>query len=437
MNNNIIHYLNEYEEFHTVYQQPDGYIEKNLNFINQLLGYDTKFRHYPKVSDPYLTYVRSYEVGKTSIVPCYDLFQRSFHVFSNGLLDGIWGLDQEGCQVFCYGGSVLACLLDLPLGLMRSYANLRRYERLIDRFPFPSYYNNGVKQEYSNKHSFTVELRKHFLEAAGQDRNSSFSVSDIDLFITAPSISAAIAKLEHVANTIAANYTRRQIPFRFVRTPNSVTIVSAYPYRPIQIISIFSKSMQDQLNRTDLDCLAHVFTGDNIIASSRCIRSLNLRANYIPSHLFIAEQRQRIFKYATRGFASICYDSNHCQHAERCDQKMENFDLSIGIQRQIDKLNTRLRPHPLQPITYSIEYLTANYPFCKTKTFDDTLEFLHQHFPQQGLICTDIHDALLVPQDLQTSLGKIKPLDWNFNIWKKSIDGDNGDNGDNGDDNEE
>ena len=52
---------------------------------------------------------------------------------------------------------------------------------------------------------------------------------------------------------------------KLVATPNTVTLIAGAPYRPVQMVLLVSRSLDELLTFCDLDCTAFAYDGSEVI----------------------------------------------------------------------------------------------------------------------------------------------------------------------------
>lgn len=126
------------------------------------------------------------------------------------------------------------------------------------------------------------------------------SKGDIDMFIYGLDEQEANNKLIEIYNTIKRNNPHTTICFR---SANTVTIVSEYPFRHMQIILRLYKSPAEILMGFDVDSCSVAYDGKDVWATPRCYYSLVTRVNKIDMTRRSPSYEFRLHKYAKRGFA--------------------------------------------------------------------------------------------------------------------------------------
>ncbi|KAJ6256325.1 hypothetical protein Dda_8823 [Drechslerella dactyloides] len=126
-------------------------------------------------------------------------------------------------------------------------------------------------------------------------------VSDIDLFIYGTKDeSVAIKRMEAVEKTIAKNLGKKNV--LSIRTKNTVTIVSEYPNRHIQIVLRLYSSISEILTGFDVSCACVAYNGEQVFANPRAIVSWMLQCNDIDLSRRSPSYEFRLAKYRKRGF---------------------------------------------------------------------------------------------------------------------------------------
>ncbi|KAJ3112890.1 Protein mono-ADP-ribosyltransferase parp4 [Phlyctochytrium bullatum] len=99
-------------------------------------------------------------------------------------------------------------------------------------------------------------------------------------------------------------YTDRDIIV--IRNLRSLTLISQYPRRQIQIIFRLFKSPAEVLMGFDIDSCCFGFDGRKVYALPRAVRALTKRYNLVDITRRSASYEYRLFKYSKRGFAVAC-----------------------------------------------------------------------------------------------------------------------------------
>ena len=101
--------------------------------------------------------------------------------------------------------------------------------------------------------------------------------ADIDIFLVGlPSPEVASRKLEQLMDYLTSQLPAgdESVELAFVRTPNTVTMVSGDPRRHIQIITRLYNSPTQLLNGFDIDCCCVGFDGKNVMATHRGVQAI-------------------------------------------------------------------------------------------------------------------------------------------------------------------
>lgn len=87
-----------------------------------------------------------------------------------------------------------------------------------------------------------------------------------------------------------------------VRTKNTITIVSEYPTRHVQIVLRLYKSVSEILTGFDVDCACVAYDGNQVWLAPRALASFCTQINEIDLTRRSASYENRLCKYASRGF---------------------------------------------------------------------------------------------------------------------------------------
>ncbi|KAK8812344.1 hypothetical protein WA158_007578 [Blastocystis sp. Blastoise] len=180
-------------------------------------------------------------------------FQRNWNIFTERLFEY---LDWD--HLFVAGGSVLGCVLKVPNGADKDYRTLRHY------------YHEDV-----------------------------YSGSDLDLYIYGLNEDEAIEKMKDIYNTICDAIPVTVFAFR---TAYTITLVSEFPFRHIQIILRLYSSPAEILMGFDVDSCAIGYDGKEVYMVPRCHQALVRHRNVIDMSRRSPTYEQRLTKYAKRGF---------------------------------------------------------------------------------------------------------------------------------------
>jgi len=227
-------------------------------------------------------------------------FVARFNKFTEGALAGL-----DWTNVVAAGGSVTACLLDT--------------------------HNAGSSSATSSSSASSSSSSSSTAEFSAA-LASSYSESDVDLFLHGLSSSEANAKLSAVyaclvrtageaaesAESAALKGVRRAGrrgdgecsgkvsgagAILVVRTCNAVTFVCDHPRRHVQVVLRLYASPAEILLGFDVDSCAVCFDGSKVLASPRAVRALQRGANLVDTGRRSYTYETRLLKYAKRGFA--------------------------------------------------------------------------------------------------------------------------------------
>ncbi|RIB25411.1 hypothetical protein C2G38_2166058 [Gigaspora rosea] len=178
-----------------------------------------------------------------------EAFKRNWKLFTEASLDGL-----DWSNIIVSGGSILACLLPLD-----------------------------QKNHY--------KIRKHYTEA--------FASSDIDIHFYGIDEETAKKKMQHIYETVCRN-----VPFKVicVRGKNSVTIVSKYPYRHIQIVLKIYKPPAELFTNVDIASTCVAYDGKDVWTNPRGHQALITQCNLIEVELSSHSYETCLAKYAERIF---------------------------------------------------------------------------------------------------------------------------------------
>ncbi|KAJ6544013.1 hypothetical protein B0H19DRAFT_1212418 [Mycena capillaripes] len=181
-------------------------------------------------------------------------FKTNWDVFTEGSLS----LLHNWNNVVAAGGAILACLTPLPEGAKGSRRN----------------------------------MRKHYHASANPS-------SDVDLFLWGLSLEETEAKIKQIYEAV-----REAVPWDVtcVRTKNTVSIHSQYPYRSVQIILRQYRSPAEVLAGFDIDAGCCLYDGSRVYASPRAIVAMMRQANTIDETRRSSSYEIRLSKYAARGY---------------------------------------------------------------------------------------------------------------------------------------
>ncbi|KAF3936886.1 hypothetical protein ABW19_dt0206096 [Dactylella cylindrospora] len=191
--------------------------------------------------------------GERAIVD-FDEFKKNFAVFSEGALQNL-----DWTNIVAAGSSVLTPIIPVPEEHKQTKRALRDY--------------------YHEKLAPT---------------------SDVDLFIYGTKDEeVAIKRMEAVEATIRDNLLWETTS---IRTKNTITIVSQYPNRHIQIVLRLYSSISEILTGFDVSCACVAYDGKQVYANPRAITSWILQCNDIDLTRRSPSYEFRLSKYRQRGF---------------------------------------------------------------------------------------------------------------------------------------
>ncbi|PWW71736.1 ankyrin [Tuber magnatum] len=196
--------------------------------------------------------------GEPALVTSLEDFKKSFSIFSEGAL-----MNLDWSHVVAAGSSVLTPLLCTPEEQGKSMRSLREY-----------YHDNLAP------------------------------ASDIDLFIHGiEDPQEAIEKMAAIENTVKDNLLWETTT---VRTKNTITIVSQYPNRHIQIVLRLYTSISQILTGFDVNCACVAYDGTRVLAVPRAIAAAMTQCNDIDLTRRSPSYENRLAKYSRRGFEVYC-----------------------------------------------------------------------------------------------------------------------------------
>ncbi len=197
-----------------------------------------------------------------------------------------------------------------------------RIREIITRNTAPLGYNlYGANVQQISEESHDTKLGLYY-------EQSTFSSSDIDIFLYALTEQEAEQKVRYIYETVKENlvhagepsnriagyglgrrYGYGQNPSRnenegilVMRTKHAITFHFAYPIRPIQIILRIYKSPAEVLMGFDVDSCCVGYDGKQVYCLPRARRAINTRMNLVDVDRQSTTYEVRLFKYAKRGF---------------------------------------------------------------------------------------------------------------------------------------
>ncbi|KAJ6261350.1 hypothetical protein Dda_4020 [Drechslerella dactyloides] len=124
--------------------------------------------------------------------------------------------------------------------------------------------------------------------------------SDIDLFLYGiKDEKAAIERMESIEATIRDNLLWETTS---IRTKNTITIVSQYPNRHVQIVLRLYSSISEILTGFDVNCACVAYDGKQVYANPRAVASWMLQCNDVDLTRRSPSYEHRLSKYRLRGF---------------------------------------------------------------------------------------------------------------------------------------
>jgi len=234
------------------------------------------------------------EKRKPAGLPCIvgaPEFRRNFEVFSEFQLRYLnWD------NVFLAGGSTLACLQPIPE---------------------PHAKDNITRRNYF-----------HHL---------AYKSSDIDLFIYGVDEEKAKEKVEEIFDSVIQSIPVEAVAFR---STHAITIVSAYPYRHIQIVLRLYKNPAEILMGFDVDSCSVGYDGRDVWMTPRAHRALVHQYNAIDMTRRSPSYEMRLAKYAERGFEIYFLGLNRYKIDPQLYEK--RFDQLQGLAKLLllEKLTT-------------------------------------------------------------------------------------------------
>eukprot|EP00026_Physarum_polycephalum_P015102 Phypoly_transcript_15713.p1 GENE.Phypoly_transcript_15713~~Phypoly_transcript_15713.p1 ORF type:complete len:260 (+),score=18.25 Phypoly_transcript_15713:48-827(+) len=127
-----------------------------------------------------------------------------------------------------------------------------------------------------------------------------------------------------------------------VRTLYTVSIVSQFPFRVIQLILFPYLSPAHVLVRFDLDCVCVGFDGEKVWASQRGIRGLTKRYNLVDLDRVHLGYAFRLYKYSTRGFCVAMPNENQVETPEKRDRCSYQSYRKVQLDRLLKKLQEKI-----------------------------------------------------------------------------------------------
>ncbi|KAK6333268.1 hypothetical protein TWF718_011088 [Orbilia javanica] len=191
--------------------------------------------------------------GERAIVD-FDQFKTNFTLFSEGALQNL-----DWTNIIAAGSSVLTPLLPIPEEHRQTKRSMR------------DWYHDKLAPS-----------------------------SDVDLFIYGiKDEEVAIKRMESIEATIRDNLLWETSS---IRTKNTITIISQYPNRHVQIVLRLYSSISEILTGFDVNCACVAYDGSQVYANPRAIASWMLQCNDIDITRRSPSYEFRLGKYRKRGF---------------------------------------------------------------------------------------------------------------------------------------
>ncbi|KOC16985.1 ankyrin repeat protein [Aspergillus flavus AF70] len=220
--------------------------------------------------------------GDPAVVSSLEDFRNNFNIFSEGSLS-----DMDWNNVVVAGSAVVTCLMPVP----EQYHGSKR----------------ALRQFYHDKYA---------------------PASDVDLFLYGLTEEQAIEKIKQIEDKIknAILYETTTI-----RTKNTITIVSQYPTRHVQIVLRIYKSISEILTGFDVDCSCAAFDGKQVYASPRALAAYITQTNTIDLTRRSPSYENRLSKYSHRGFEIFCPQLERCRVDPTIYER--SFSRTVGLAR--------------------------------------------------------------------------------------------------------
>ncbi|KAB8238727.1 ankyrin repeat protein [Aspergillus alliaceus] len=220
--------------------------------------------------------------GDPAVASKLEEFRNNFNIFSEGSLS-----DMDWSNVVVAGSAVVTCLMPVP----EEYRGSKR----------------ALRQFYHDKYA---------------------PASDVDLFLYGLTEEQAIEKIKQIEEKI-----RNAILYETttIRTKNTITIVSQYPTRHVQIVLRIYKSISEILTGFDVDCSCAAFDGKQVYVSPRALAAYITQANTIDLTRRSPSYENRLSKYSHRGFEIFCPQLER----SRIDPTVyeRSFSRTVGLAR--------------------------------------------------------------------------------------------------------
>lgn len=123
--------------------------------------------------------------------------------------------------------------------------------------------------------------------------------SDVDLFLYGLNEEEAVEKIKTIERAIRDSILSETTT---IRTKNTITIVSEYPTRHVQIVLRLYKSVSEILTGFDVDCACVAYDGKQVWASPRSLAAYMTQLNTVDLTRRSPSYENRLSKYSHRGF---------------------------------------------------------------------------------------------------------------------------------------
>lgn len=123
--------------------------------------------------------------------------------------------------------------------------------------------------------------------------------SDVDLFLYDLTEEEAVEKIKQIERNVRDALL---VETTTIRTKNTITIVSQYPVRHVQIVLRIYKSITEILTGFDVDCSCGAYDGKQVWASPRAIAAYMTQTNTLDLTRRSPSHENRLSKYRHRGF---------------------------------------------------------------------------------------------------------------------------------------
>ncbi|KAF7594363.1 hypothetical protein BBP40_009344 [Aspergillus hancockii] len=220
--------------------------------------------------------------GDPAVVSKMEDFRKNFNIFSEGSLS-----DMDWSNVVVAGSAVVTCLMPVP----EEYRGSKR----------------ALRQFYHDKFA---------------------PASDVDLFLYGLTEEQAVAKIKQIEDKIKNAILYETTT---VRTKNTITIVSQYPTRHVQIVLRIYKSISEILTGFDVDCSCAAFDGKQVYVSPRALAAYITQTNTIDLTRRSPSYENRLSKYSHRGFEIFCPQLERARIDPTIYER--SFSRTVGLAR--------------------------------------------------------------------------------------------------------